>query len=422
MSNEKQIHTEVVDIDDLIQDDHNFNKGTEEGAELIGRSFKEHGAGRSVFIDKNNRLVGGNKAQKGFKGAGYRKVVIIDSDPDTLVAVRRKDVDLDTREGREMALLDNLTTERNLQWDPDELKAIEDQVDGFDSDEWGLDLDFAAPTEDEADKVQEDDFNPDEHYEPRTKPGDIFRLGDHLLMCGDSTDADAVAKLMNGEKAVMTFSDAPYNVDFKGSMSNTTVNGVMVKHKGANTRHEAIHNDKMDKDDFFAFMMKILENIKQNVTGAWYLSFSSVNLEELLNPLRASGMDWKSIIIWMKNQATLSMKDYKSRYEPIVYGRFNDAWYGNRGFEEDIWEYQRTLKNDLHPTMKPVPLIGKMVTDGSKEGEIVLDLFGGSGSTLIACEQLNRQCRMMELDPHFCDVILARWEKLTGQKAIKLNQ
>lgn len=137
MSNEKQIHTEVVDIDDLIQDDHNFNKGTEEGAELIGRSFKEHGAGRSVFIDKNNRLVGGNKAQKGFKGAGYRKVVIIDSDPDTLVAVRRKDVDLDTREGREMALLDNLTTERNLQWDPDELKAIETEVPDFDAAEYG---------------------------------------------------------------------------------------------------------------------------------------------------------------------------------------------------------------------------------------------------------------------------------------------
>jgi len=138
MSNEKQIHTEVVDIDDLIQDDHNFNRGTEEGAELIGRSFKEHGAGRSVFIDKNNRLVGGNKAQIGFKGAGYRKVVIVDSDPDTLVAVRRKDVDLDTKEGREMALLDNLTTERNLSWDPEEFSAVE--VEGFDPSEYGFEV------------------------------------------------------------------------------------------------------------------------------------------------------------------------------------------------------------------------------------------------------------------------------------------
>ena len=111
MEEQKLIHTEVVDIDDLIQDDHNFNKGTEEGAQLIERSFKDYGAGRSVFIDRNNRLVGGNKAQKGFKGAGFRKVVIVDSDADTLVAVRRKDVDLDSKEGRDMALLDNLTTQ-----------------------------------------------------------------------------------------------------------------------------------------------------------------------------------------------------------------------------------------------------------------------------------------------------------------------
>ena len=111
MEEKQLIHTEVVDIDDLIQDDHNFNKGTEEGARLIERSFKDYGAGRSVLIDRNNRLVGGNKAQKGFKGAGFRKVVIVDSDADTLVAVRRKDVDLDSKEGRDMALLDNLTTQ-----------------------------------------------------------------------------------------------------------------------------------------------------------------------------------------------------------------------------------------------------------------------------------------------------------------------
>ena len=140
MNEEKKIHTEVVDIDDLIQDDKNFNKGTEEGAELIGRSFKEHGAGRSVFIDKNNRLVGGNKAQIGFKGAGYRKVVIVDSDPDTLVAVRRKDVDLDTKQGREMALLDNLTTQVNLAWDETELETVQADVEGFDIADFGIDI------------------------------------------------------------------------------------------------------------------------------------------------------------------------------------------------------------------------------------------------------------------------------------------
>jgi DNA modification methylase len=132
-------------------------------------------------------------------------------------------------------------------------------------------------------------------------------------------------------------------------------------------------------------------------------------------------MDWKSIIIWMKNQATLSMKDYKSRYEPIVYGRFDDTFYGEKAKEEDIWEFQRTLKNDLHPTMKPVPLICNMLEMSSKKDDVVLDLFGGSGSTLIACEQLDRTCYMMEIEPKYIDVIIDRWEQFTGEKAILLN-
>ena len=139
MAKEKDINFEIVDVDDLIQDNHNFNKGRDEGAALIGRSFAEHGAGRSVLIDKNNRLVGGNKAQKGFKGAGYHKVVIVDTEPDTLVAVRRKDVDLDSEEGRKMALLDNLTTQVNLAWDETELQTVTGEIEGFDVGDFGLD-------------------------------------------------------------------------------------------------------------------------------------------------------------------------------------------------------------------------------------------------------------------------------------------
>jgi len=346
-------------------------------------------------------VIAGNQRLEAAKAVGMEKlpckVLPADTDPTKL---------------REYAI------KNNLPFGEDDWEVIASDWDTAELEEWGMSVPEQwkdNPT------AEEDDFDADSVKESVCNNGDIWQLGDHRLMCGDSTSADDVAKLMNGERADMTFSDSPYNVDFNGSMSDTTKNGVMIKHKGANTRHDAIHNDKMNKEDFFNFMMKILENIKANVTGAWYLSFSSTNLEELLNPLRASGMDWKSIIIWMKNQATLSMKDYKSRYEPIVYGRFNDAWYGNRGFEEDIWEYQRTLKNDLHPTMKPVPLIGKMVQDGSKDGGTVLDLFGGSGSTMIAAEQINRKCYMMELDPHYCDVIIARWEKLTGKKATKIN-
>lgn len=139
MEEQNKVNIEVVSVDDLIQDDHNFNRGTEQGQQLIERSFRECGAGRSVFIDKDNRLVGGNKAQKGFKAAGKKRVVIVDSDPDTLVAVRRKDVSLDSAEGRRMALLDNLTTQVNLAWDPSEIEAVGSEIDGFDPSDYGFD-------------------------------------------------------------------------------------------------------------------------------------------------------------------------------------------------------------------------------------------------------------------------------------------
>ena len=137
---QEQVNIEVVSIDDLIQDDHNFNKGNEQGAQLLERSFRECGAGRSVLIDKDNRLVGGNKAQKGFKAAGKKKVIIVDSDADTLVAVRRKDVSLDSAEGRKMAFLDNLTTQVNLTWDETELQAVQADVEGFDVADFGFEL------------------------------------------------------------------------------------------------------------------------------------------------------------------------------------------------------------------------------------------------------------------------------------------
>ena len=187
MEKEKQIHTEVVDIDDLIQDDHNFNKGTEEGARLIERSFKDYGAGRSVLIDKNNRLVGGNKAQKGFKGAGFRKVVIVDSDADTLVAVRRKDVDLDSKEGRDMALLDNLTTQVNLAWDNVELQQVGADVEGFDVGDFGVsaeDIPMIEPKESVSDHTQNED-NDEEPTDSEEEEEKLNKLEFYCKMLGD---------------------------------------------------------------------------------------------------------------------------------------------------------------------------------------------------------------------------------------------
>ena len=455
---QEQVNIEVVSIDDLIQDDHNFNKGNEQGAQLLERSFRECGAGRSVLIDKDNRLVGGNKAQKGFKAAGKKKVIIVDSDADTLVAVRRKDVSLDSAEGRKMAYLDNLTTQVNLTWDETELEAVQADVEGFDVADFGVDLGFPTGDPDEADKVTEDDFDPDEHYEPTSKAGDIFQLGDHRLMCGDSTSAEDVAKLMNGEQADLWLTDPPYNCSV-GAAREATIK-IISKTAGANwqSNTDKLKNDTMPREDFQEFLHKAFTNSLKHLKpgGAYYIWYSSGSSQEFQNALELAGVQKKSVLTWVKAEAVLNFQDYHPRFEPCLYGwtdgpkhyfierrdqttviedskeldidkmkksemqdllhRIFDA-----RFPEDVIREKKPARSDEHPTMKPVRLFGRLVSNSSRQGEIILDTFGGSGTTIVACEQLGRKARLMELDPKYCDVIIARWEKLTGQKAVKLT-
>jgi DNA modification methylase len=411
-----------------------------------------------VFIDKNNRLVGGNKAQKGFKGAGYRKVVIVDSDPDTLVAVRRKDVDLDTKEGREMAMLDNLTTHVNLAWDETEIESISDQVEGFDVGEWGLNLDVADPTADI--EVEEDDFDPDAEPVPTTcKAGDVWQLGNHRLMCGDSTKAEDVAKLMQGEQADLWLTDPPYNCNV--GAAREAVIKIISKTAGADwqSNTDKIKNDTMPREDFEEFLHKAFSNSLNHLSpgGAYYIWYSSGASQEFQNALEKAGTQKKAVLTWVKAEAVLNFQDYHPRFEPCLYGwtdgpkhyfidrrdqttviedakeididkmkksemqdllhRIFDA-----RFPEDVIREKKPARSDEHPTMKPVRLFGRLIQNSSRQHDIILNTFGGSGTTIVAAEQLDRKARLMELDPHYCDVIIARWEKLTGQKAIKLNQ
>jgi DNA modification methylase len=294
------------------------------------------------------------------------------------------------------------------EWDTDQLE------------EWGLDLPLFEGVEEL--EAEEDEFDvPDGGIETDIVVGDLFEIGEHRLLCGDSTDIDSVAKLMNGEKADMVFTDPPYNIGFEGSMSNKMVNGKKAPADSANQRHDSINNDKMSEEEFNTFMKDVLNEIKLNCSGAYYICFGSQTLNQLLQPFLDLGMEYKSIIIWMKNQAIFSGKDFKSRYEPIVYGRFNDGFYGDRFNEEDIWEFARTKKNDLHPTMKPIPLIENALKYSSKKAMKVLDLFLGSGSTMVASHQLKRKCYGMELDPKYCQVIVNRMLKLDPTLEVKLN-
>lgn len=367
------------------------------------KAFPEMLEKRPIVVDEDMVVLGGNMRLKACKSAGLFEVWV------------------DIAEGWTQEQKDEFIIKDNVgfgEWDWD---ILANEWDVGELAEWGLDLpDMFDDVEPEA---EEDDYTEPDNMQVDVVLGDLIEIGEHRLLCGDSTDSDQVAKLMNGEKADMVFTDPPYNVDFKGQeLSNTTKGGVQIlHHKGANSKHDKIKNDSMPDVDFDKFMKEVLSNILLFNKGAWYFSFCDLKLDLLLNPLKEMGFNWKSIIIWKKNQATLSGKDYKSRYEPIVYGCPENSFYGERYKQEDIWEFQRTLKNDLHPTMKPIPLIENAINNSSKKGMKILDVFMGSGSTMVAAHQLNRKCYGMELDPKYCQVIIDRMHKLDSSLKIKIN-
>lgn len=306
-------------------------------------------------------------------------------------------------------------------------------------------------------EVAEDEFDPDAASEEKTDivQGDMFALGDHIVMCGDSTNAEHVAKLMGDDKAAMVFTDPPYNVDYQGGMNS----------EGQNKR-SGIMNDKMSDGQFKAFLLAALKNMMTYCEGAFYVFMSSSELVNLKEAFEEAGGHYQSIIVWAKNTFTLSRSDYQHQFEPALYGwkkgvvnhyfigtrKESDIWEelkgpsvriedGNtiikmgekwlklegvvKGYvcdkegQTDIWREDKPFKSKEHPTMKPLRLVARAIRNSSLPHEIVLDLFGGSGSTLMACETMARHCRTMELDPQYVNVIIKRWESHTGLKAEK---
>ena len=399
--------TETIDIQTLVQDDHNFNKGTDAGRQLMEKSFKELGAGRSILVDKDGRIIAGNKSQQAAIAAGIKKVRIIETTGDELVAVKRTDLSLDSKEGRELALADNLTTQVNLEWDKVELAEVAAQQ-GIDLPDWGLDpKDFAPDPTEQAEVKEDEDFNPDEVKETRCKSGDIWLLGEHRLLCGDSTHVEDVSRLLGGEMADLWLTDPPYNVAYEGS------NGL------------TIQNDSMSDDKFRKFLVAAysaaITNIKEG--ASFYIWHADVEGYNFRGALRDVGLKIRQCLIWNKNSLVMGRADYQWKHEPCLYGWKEGAshhWYGDRK-QTSVIDWERPKRNDEHPTMKPVGLFGYQIQNSTKPGDIVLDTFGGSGTTIVACEQLHRKARIMELDPHYCDVIIARWEKLTGNKATLLT-
>lgn len=269
-------------------------------------------------------------------------------------------------------------------------------------------------------QAEEDNF--DEDTEPivcRCKRGEVWQLGNHRVMCGDSTSAEDVEKLRGGVLADMVFTDPPYGVSIGDK--NAALNSV--QKAGRCTTN--IENDTLSADALYPILVKAMTNARLSCKedASYYVTSPQGGELGLMMMMKDAGLPVRHMLIWEKNCATFSLGrlDYDYQHEPIFY-----TWtkkhhnYRNGEYRTTIWKYDKPRKCDMHPTMKPVALVANAMLDATKEGDIVLDLFGGSGTTLIAAEQQNRKAMLMELDPHYCDVILARWEKLTGQTAVKI--
>ncbi len=405
-------------MSELVQDNRNLNKGTGKGKELIGKSLRQFGAGRSVLIDKNNRIIAGNKTHENAVELGMDDVIVVETDGSKLVAVKRTDIDLDTKKGREMALADNATVKVDLEWDTDAMNDV--------AEDWGIEVgDWCVGIDDVSDveKSKEDDFDEDEDdIEPTARRGDIFRLGEHRLMCGDSTDADAVAKLMNGERADIAFTSPPYGVN----------DGSIRKHQEKGKSDHEAKNFYKTFDDNQGVWPRLIEETWQRMhehTDQQFINIQMLadNKRELARWCARHADNLVDMLIWDKGHAAPQMQSniVNNNFEFIyVFGDDNASrvikhgnFHGNYGAIVRVGVGQNEYA-DIHKAVFPVALPAEILNINGN-AKSVLDLFGGTGTTMIAAEQLGRKCFMMELDPHYCDVIIARWEKLTGQKARK---
>ena len=383
-------------INDLTLDPKNARKHSQKNLEAISASLKQFGQRKPIVITNKGLVLAGNGTLEAAKSLGWDRI-------DVAVAP----ADWDENTAKAYALADNRSAEL-ADWDEAVLaETLLELIDAeFNIEELGFELP-EPEIESEVDEVPAI-----EEVEHRTKVGQLWKLGDHLLYCGDSTEEETFTRLMGEEKAHIIWTDPPWNVNY-GAVDENNQQGYKVR---------TILNDHMNEGQWDEFVASFCKTMFDNSEkGApIYLVMSAQEWPVIDRNLREVGFHWSSTIIWAKDRLVLSRKDYHTQYEPIWYGWNED---GPRLVEvadrkqSDVWDIERPSRSELHPTMKPIELVQRSLLNSSKPGNIVLDPFGGSGSTLIAAEQTNRKCRMVELDPQYCDVILERWEKFTGKKA-----
>lgn len=389
---------EKIKIEKLVPATYNPRKEltpNDDEYKKIKNSILEFGYVDPIIINKDYTVIGGHQRLNVLKELGYKEVECIV---------------VDMNKTKEKAL--NIALNKiSGEWDNDKLEKLlyELQGDEYDVTLTGFDFDEVDDMIKDLTGSKEDDFDVDSAYEsivdPITKTGDVWKLGKHRLICGDSTNIEDVKKLMNNKIADLILTDPPYNVNYNGKTEDEMT----------------IANDNLDDETFYNFLSKSFKNLFESVKegGSIYVFHSDTEGLNFRNAFNEAGFKLAECLIWVKNTFVMGRQDYQWRHEPILYGwKLGAAHkFADDRTQSTVLEFDKPRQNELHPTMKPIDLLTQLIKNSSVENDLVLDLFGGSGSTLIAAEQINRICYLAELDPKYCDVIVNRWETLTGQKA-----
>jgi DNA modification methylase len=394
-----------VNIDSIKQDPKNARKHPDRNLETIKKSLSAFGQRKPVVVNRNTgHIEAGNGLWQAAKALGWSEIAVAFVNDASEVAQAYGIMD------NQSALL--------AEWD---LPNLKDLLQGLDDGE--TDMSLTGFTTEEIENLMNqthqgltDDDEIPEKVETICKTGDLWQLGEHRLLCGDATKKEDVERLMGGERVNLVWTDPPYGVNYGEKLERANP----IAH-----RVRTIKNDDLKPADLESFLTACFKNLADYADkgAAIYVACPpGTPLPSLIASFEGSGFDFRWQLVWVKDQLVLSRADYHFRHENILYGwKHGEAHYFTDDRKQDsVFEVPRPKASDEHPTMKPVLLIEGMVRNSSTPGDIVADTFGGSGSTLIACEKLGRQCRMMELSETYCDVIIQRWQNFTGQTAVKL--
>ena len=396
------LHIQRHPLNALIPNIRNARTHSPEQIAQIAASIREFGWTNPILADGHNGVIAGHGRLLAARQLGFDEVPVIEL------------AHLNDSQRRAYVLADNRLAE-NAGWDAELLRLELGDLQLMDIDLGLLGFgdaelqDLLAPGEEDRGGLTDDDEVPEISETPISRPGDVWVLGPHRLLCGDATVAASYDALLQGAPVDMVFTDPPYNVNYANSAKD--------KLRG---KDRTILNDNLG-DGFYDFLLAALTPSVTHCRGGIYVAMSSSELDTLQAAFRAAGGKWSTFIIWAKNTFTLGRADYQRQYEPILYGWPQGSqrhWCGDRD-QGDVWHIKKPQKNDLHPTMKPVELVERAIRNSSRPGNVVLDPFGGSGTTLIAAEKSGRVARLIELDPKYVDVIVRRWQDWTGQQATR---